>query len=166
MLTKLAALVERSGRGGPRFDDGRSAEHPLGFLSREDAVAIVRDWLLPVAVVAEYIAMLASDFVHAPRCSDPSDVGFTAETARSLTADERLVCERTAVQLRAVLQHVPADHPLHRDSNSWVELVRRHVGTCDSCSAQVERLGIFVKIEIGGVKLSREYGLLSGRDWR
>lgn len=174
-LVRLGALVDRSGRGGPRFDDCRSGERPLGLLSQEDALGIVRDWLLPTDVVGEYVALQPDTVQHADGCAAKGvsggqerpgpfgqrrpAVGFTAEPAESLSTEEVQACRRTVDRLRGHLPHVPAEHPVWGDDGP-VACARRHVGDCSSCGAWISRLGVQVRLDVEGWRVAREYGLV------
>jgi len=61
----LAELVERAGCHDERFLDHRFPSQPLGVLTPEQALAFVRDWLLSVDVVPEYVPLQPAAIEHA-----------------------------------------------------------------------------------------------------
>jgi len=81
-------------------------------------------------------------------CNDDSgwgdhEVNFSVEDANSLTADEFVVLKN--------LQNVAP-------KNSVIT-PRIHTAECSDCGNTVTRLGFMVKIQVGELSFSREYGL-------
>jgi hypothetical protein len=119
--------------------------HAEGLLARSEIKDAMRDQTFaPLADFPRYRKMKKSEICDAEGYEyEEHDVSFEVETAESLSAEEYAA-------LKAIREAAP---------DGAVVEPRIHTATCDECDYTENRTGFMVRITIGELEFSREYGM-------
>lgn len=140
---QIAAWVEAHGT------ENQKARHKDGLLPDNEIIDAIRsEAYTGLKGFPRYDKMKASDVCEGYDDYDGDthyhDVDFDVETADTLTADQY-------DRLQEIKKAAPKD--------ATVE-ARIHTGKCDECETEEARIGFMVRVKVGELDFSREYGWL------